>query len=834
MKRLKITTSSLIAAIGILCAATLVDGQRYQQSFATEPDDLKALVNGTVSLPCRVTNLAGQLQWTKDDFALGTNRNLSYHGYPRYSMVGNDDRGEYNLLVNPVTLDDEGIYQCQVGVGVHDEPAIRSRKAVLSVMVPPGQPRILQGEFMTTTEDRPIELECVSEGGKPAADISWTDGTGIAFTEGISTSSTTMAIDNRRFVTRSILKFLPKKEYHNTSIWCQALSIAIENRLRTKIHMHIKFAPKAIVTIGSPVSDILEGSDVQFLCTAKANPPEITYRWYVNEQFVSGETTPELWMLNVTRKYHNSVVRCDTSNVIGRADATKVLNILYKPQFKVRPRNVQAEAGNTVTLMCAVDSNPAPEIVWTHEKTNKVVGTLPTLLVLVSASTAGRYFCRATTQGFGEIGADMSVVLKSPPVIITKSVQYGVVGDTVRIDCIAYSVPVADRIVWTYQGTELGVPGQKYYTILEEMVEGGEAVKSILVIKDTRIEHFGTYNCTASNVYGVDSFNITLKAKNSFLNSSKIVVAGGALVVVVAIVAAVMVCRRLNTTVAAPPTDKKTTIKNEFVAEPDKQVYTKESDEASNLSDIKMEMGTAGSSLSSTYQYKADFGDGAVGTSVVASGSDRTGTPKSGSETGGPRAGIPLAGPVPVDPRYSVVSTGQLYSMASSHGDYADPMYRIASRSSDRPASSSNYIAADRLYDISPTAAVSGPSSMQGNMGLPSLQDPVTGGPSMSAGSPATILQYSATYGNPYLKSNAAQWTPANNLYDRLEPPPYNVMRSGGQFQQKLLQQQLQQKSMQTQIQKQGPAGRSTSVVLSNGNNYHMGTAKRQTLATHV
>lgn len=80
--------------------------------------------------------------------------------------------GEYNLTISPVTLDDDGVYQCQVGVGKRDEPAIRSRKATLTVLVAPDRPRIVQGETVTAAESVPVELECVSEGGKPPAEVS--------------------------------------------------------------------------------------------------------------------------------------------------------------------------------------------------------------------------------------------------------------------------------------------------------------------------------------------------------------------------------------------------------------------------------------------------------------------------------------------------------------------------------------------------------------------------------------------------------------------------------------------------------------------------------------
>lgn len=48
---------------------------------------------------------------------------------------------------------------------------MRSRFATITVLVPPEPPKIIQGDFLVTTEDREIELECVSVGGKPAAEV---------------------------------------------------------------------------------------------------------------------------------------------------------------------------------------------------------------------------------------------------------------------------------------------------------------------------------------------------------------------------------------------------------------------------------------------------------------------------------------------------------------------------------------------------------------------------------------------------------------------------------------------------------------------------------------
>lgn len=79
--------------------------------------------------------------------------------------------GDYSLEMNPIMLDDDARYQCQVSAGPQGQRGIRSRFATVTVLVPPEPPKIIQGESLVTTEDREIELECISMAGKPAAEV---------------------------------------------------------------------------------------------------------------------------------------------------------------------------------------------------------------------------------------------------------------------------------------------------------------------------------------------------------------------------------------------------------------------------------------------------------------------------------------------------------------------------------------------------------------------------------------------------------------------------------------------------------------------------------------
>ena len=72
--------------------------------------------------------------------------------------------------------------KCFIKVGSGSESSsIRSALAKLTVLVPPGQPKIVhKGEGrpeleVEVDEGEALELTCISEGGRPAGEITWRD-----------------------------------------------------------------------------------------------------------------------------------------------------------------------------------------------------------------------------------------------------------------------------------------------------------------------------------------------------------------------------------------------------------------------------------------------------------------------------------------------------------------------------------------------------------------------------------------------------------------------------------------------------------------------------------
>lgn len=82
--------------------------------------------------------------------------------------------------------------------------------------------------------------------------------------------------------------------------------------------------------IAGPARKLVEGMDVQFLCVTKANPPDVDYKWFVNDQVALSEGTSEMWVTNISRHLHNSHVRCEAQNSVDKAEVSKVLSILCK------------------------------------------------------------------------------------------------------------------------------------------------------------------------------------------------------------------------------------------------------------------------------------------------------------------------------------------------------------------------------------------------------------------------------------------------------------------------------------------------------------------------
>jgi hypothetical protein len=289
------------------------------------------------------------------------------------------------------------------------------------------------------------------------------------------------------------------------------------------------------VTLTSDKGDLLEeGERVRFRCEASANPDQLSYAWYIAGRRVAEATdaSTELVLDHVERRLHNHLVKCEVTNPIGRSEQTAVLNIAYAPLFVTRPTNAAGMPGDKLSLMCEVDANPRPSYKWykVHSETQErsLVGTSGNLTIEVSASTAGKYECVASTKGghYAAIKSEASVFVKSKPdidVSETYLVQKAPLGSTGQVECLATSVPTVQSVEWYDDSGVLIVPsdtGTKY-SVQEN--RSADQVKSTLIIRKVLEKDFADYTCKVTNALGTDvaTFNLQQQGKNKFFKTKK-------------------------------------------------------------------------------------------------------------------------------------------------------------------------------------------------------------------------------------------------------------------------------------------------------------------------
>ncbi|CAB4055910.1 Irregular chiasm C-roughest protein [Lepeophtheirus salmonis] len=401
------------------------------QVFLREPVDQTARQGTHVTLPCRVNNKQGTLQWTRSGFGLGVERNLT--GFDRYHMTGSDEEGDFTLDIDPVMLEDDAKFQCQVGAA--------------------REPEIINGKEVRKTEDRKVILECVSKGGKPPAEITWVDSSGTVVTDGVT--YTTEPVENTKRVTaKSKLEFIAQKSHHNASFTCEAQNSADPVPKKASIKILVEYAPDVKIELLSPRNKVRELEDVKFRCKAHANPSKKTFRWFVNDVVVPGNHVQELVIKKVTREQNGQIVKCEVTNDVGKSEEIHTLDISYAPQFTLKPRDVSGEKDHEAFLDCEVDGNPSPTYTWFRNgDMNTVIGYDRNLSLIISPSTIGKYICRASVQGFSEIMESADVMMKGPPRVIRRNgVQFGTEGDTVHLTCEAFSIPPPTTLKWSLYG----------------------------------------------------------------------------------------------------------------------------------------------------------------------------------------------------------------------------------------------------------------------------------------------------------------------------------------------------------------------------------------------
>ncbi|XP_039545899.1 kin of IRRE-like protein 1 [Pimephales promelas] len=282
--------------------------------FSQEPADQSVVLGQRVVLSCVVFNYSGIVQWTKDGLALGIGEDL--RAWPRYRVLRLVDVGQYNLEISAAELSDDSLYECQA-----TEAALRSRRAKLTVLIPPDEPVIEGSPEILLTAGVPYNMSCVSRGAKPASVIEWQkDGLPIEGT----VSTTEVLQDRKRVTTRSFLPILPVDTDTGKNFTCVATNLAVPMGKRTTITLNVHHPP--VVTLSIEPRSVLEGERVTFTCQATANPPIMGYKWAKGGVVIQG-ARESVFFTKADHSFFTEPVSCQVFNAVGSTNVSILVDV---------------------------------------------------------------------------------------------------------------------------------------------------------------------------------------------------------------------------------------------------------------------------------------------------------------------------------------------------------------------------------------------------------------------------------------------------------------------------------------------------------------------------
>ncbi|XP_075987678.1 nephrin adhesion molecule sticks and stones isoform X1 [Anticarsia gemmatalis] len=352
-----------------------------QQYFRVVPRSLRVQEGSEAVLECAVANLAGQVQWAKDGFALGFSSVIP--GYPRYTMFGERRHGIYNLRIVNVTLEDDAEYQCQVGPAQMHK-VIRAN-ASLTVISPPNAVEITNhppSSKLEVKEGEEVSLECLVKNAKPAARIVWYRGNVELKGDKVSKEEI-KEVENvngnpkaMRYTTVSRVHFKATADDDYADFTCEARHEALhrDSPMRSTVQLSVLYPPGAPYIEGYAEGEtVRRGQSLELVCRSRGGNPPAQLIWYKNGEQIrmayrtSGRMSENVLSFKADASDNKARYTCEAKNIMisNTLKAEIDLTVLFAPSHVTISGPSEARVGDPVPLTCSTaPSNPAADIKW--------------------------------------------------------------------------------------------------------------------------------------------------------------------------------------------------------------------------------------------------------------------------------------------------------------------------------------------------------------------------------------------------------------------------------------------------------------------------------------
>ncbi|NWY69931.1 MUC18 protein, partial [Erithacus rubecula] len=468
-----------------------------------------------------------------------------------------------SLSINPVTVQDNRTFVCQVGAGSY---GVGENSTELRVYKVPQTPEIEpnSGGISVHSTEIPEIARCVSKNAFPAPNITWHKngeqlhseenrelaGDGRAARErgwglagrraapvcGRVPAEVTVTRESSGLYTVSSALYAPVTRedrlarYHCTVHYLlRGQSHALESR-RVKVNV---FYPAETLTLQVLPSSALvkEGDNVTLVCEADGNPPPVFSFFKKNQldewQDLSSLAESEGGILNLhdVNKSSSGTYKCqslDLDDMSQKEEAVDlVVNYIEGVRVKTEPSSIVRE-GETVKLSCDAQSPVGLQYQWNNEKGEMVGDGRQLTLENVSFETSNTFSCKVMAPSVPglEQSKKVSVAVQGKPRIVSISSPLYVRQDEfVTLSCKAIAFP-PPTVKWSIDGT-----AHEY--------KDNQHVASNLTVRVSQDLLQAGAMCQVSNELGVSEKHIQLVDQKSTAESQG--------VIIVAIIVAILV-----------------------------------------------------------------------------------------------------------------------------------------------------------------------------------------------------------------------------------------------------------------------------------------------------
>ncbi|XP_063797750.1 sialic acid-binding Ig-like lectin 5 [Pseudophryne corroboree] len=263
---------------------------------------------------------------------------------------------------------------------------------------------------------------------------------------------------------------------------------------------------------------IISGQEVTLTCSFPVDCPGtiLNFQWSKSDQDGIWKNSSTV-TFTPSQSDHNISVTCNVTlpTVMTSTQRTIILDVYYPPSIVIMgeingKKNKKAETmtvleGDSLRLICSVDSNPAANVTWMKEgdnvTSNETGRGLELHLTDVTASDPDTYYCVAESE-YWRVNKSVTITVQYPPrkpdILISSSEGRGVEaslsmtvneGETLTLKCTVDSNPAA-TVSW--------IKGDVYVD-MNNMIGSGLLGPLISITAPDA----DTYRCFAWNKHGV-------------------------------------------------------------------------------------------------------------------------------------------------------------------------------------------------------------------------------------------------------------------------------------------------------------------------------------------